>query len=105
MGLLRNLFGGGLPSGLDQHTRDEVEKLILELIDIGKREDFLSERPGGSFNIQCHHIRARAIGKRLNQVGGLALMQAARERVRKKLKANLASHLDYAWVEIGEWKP
>jgi hypothetical protein len=32
-------------------------------------------------------------------------MQQARERVRKKLKANLAAHLDYAWAEIGEWKP
>jgi hypothetical protein len=105
MDFLRNLFGGGMPSGPDKRTRDEVAKLILELIDIGKREDFLSERPGGSFNSQCHNIRTRAIGKRLNEVGGLRLMQLARERVRKKLKANLASHLDYAWVDIGEWRP
>jgi hypothetical protein len=105
MGFLRNLFGGGMPSGLDKRTRDEIEKLTLELIEIGKKEDFLSERPGGAFNAQCHHTRARAIGKRLNEVGGLHLMQLARERVRQKLKANLATHLDYAWAEIGEWKP
>lgn len=105
MEFLRNLFGGGMTSGLDKRTHDEVEKLILELIDIGKREDFLSERAGGSFNAQCHNIRARAIGKRLNEMGGLSLMQLARERVRRKLKANLAAHLDYAWAEIGEWKP
>jgi hypothetical protein len=105
MGFLRNLFGGEIPSGLDKRTRDEVEKLILELVTIGKKEDFLSERPGGGFNAQCHNIRTRTIGKRLNEVGGFSLMQQARERVRKKLKANLAAHLDYAWAEIGEWKP
>ena len=105
MGFLCNMFGGGMPSGLDKRARDEIEKLTLELIEIGKREDFLSEHPGGSFNAQCHNIRSRAIGKRLNELGGLNLMQTARERVRRKLKANLAAHLDYAWVEIGEWRP
>ena len=106
MGFLGNLFGGGgLPQGLDKQTRMEVEKLIDELLEIGKRDDFLSERPGGLFNGQCHNIRARAIGRRLNEVGGLELMQSARERIRRKLKMNMASHLDYAWSDIGQWKP
>ena len=105
MEFLRNLFGGGMTAGLDSHTRDEVERLINELIEIGRKEDFLSERPGGNFNGHCHHIQTRAIGKRLNEIGGLSLMQVAREKVRRKLKANLAAHLDYAWAEIGDWKP
>jgi hypothetical protein len=104
MDFLRNLFSRGLPSGLDQYTREEVERLFAELVEIGKKDDFLSERPGNGFNGQCHNIRTRAIGKRLNEIGGLELMQTAREHVRRKLKATLASHLDYAWQEIGAWK-
>ncbi len=105
MSIFGNLFGGGgLPQDLDKQSRDEAEKLITELIEIGKSDDFLSERPGGMFSGQCHNIRARAIGRRLNEMGGLDLMQAARERVRRKLKMNMASHLDYAWSDIGKWK-
>jgi hypothetical protein len=106
MSFLSNLFGGGsLPQGIDKGLRDEAEKLIVELIAIGRKDDYLSERPGGQFNSACHNIRARAIGRRLNEIGGLELMQHARERVRRKLKMTLASHLDYAWAEIGKWKP
>jgi hypothetical protein len=105
MDFLRNLFGGGMPADLDKRTQEEVERLFAELVEIGKKEDFLSERPGNGFNGQCHHVRSRAIGKRLNEIGGLNMMQTAREHVRKKLKASLASHLDYAWQEIGAWKP
>jgi hypothetical protein len=107
MSLFGNLFGSGgsLPKTVDVGLRDEAQKLIIELIEIGKKDDYLSERPGGLFNGQCHNIRARAIGRRLNEIGGLELMQVARERVRKKLKMNMASHLDYAWVKIGEWLP
>ncbi len=105
MGFFSNLFGGkSLPSTVDRGLREEAEKLITELIDIGRKDDFLSERPGGLFNGQCHNIRARAIGRRLNEIGGLELMQVARERVRRKLKMNMASHLDYAWTDIGQWK-
>ena len=106
MGFFSNLFGNsGMPRGADQQTRQEIEKLVAELIEIGKKEDFLSERPGAGFTSQCHNIRARAIGRRLNDLGGLELMQMAREKVRKKLKMNMASHLDYAWTDIGKWMP
>jgi len=104
MDFLRDLFGGGGPA-LPKENRDEVERLINELIDVGRKDDFLSERPGGVFNAQCHHVRARAIGKRLNEIGGLPLMQMAHKRVRRKLGENLTSHLDYAWSEIGQWLP
>lgn len=105
MDFFRNLFGGGLPGGLDSPSKQEVNRLIDELIEIGKREDFLSERPGGQFNAQCHNLRARAIGKRLNEIGGLPLMEAAHRMVRRKLGALLTSHLEYAWSEIGQWVP
>lgn len=105
MDFFRNLFGGGLPGGLDSAARTEVNRLIAELIEIGKRDDFLSERPGGQFTAQCHHVRARAIGKRLNELGGLALMEAAHQAVRRKLGAQLTSHLEYAWSDIGQWVP
>ncbi len=107
MGFFSNLFGGGgsLPPKIDRGLRDEAEQLIVELITIGRKDDYLSEHPGGLFNGQCHNIRARAIGRRLNEIGGLELMQSARERVRRKLKMTMASHLDYAWSDIGKWLP
>ena len=104
MSFLSNLFGKvSLPKGIDLGLREEALNLIKELIEIGKKDDFLSERPGGLFNGQCHNIRARAIGRRLDEIGGLELMRVAREQVRKKLKMNVASHLDYGWVHIGKW--
>ena len=106
MGFFSNLFGNsGIPQGVGKETRQEIDKLVTELIEIGRKDDFLSERPGGQFSSQCHNIRARAIGRRLNEIGGLELMQMAREKVRRKLKMNMASHLDYAWTDIGKWMP
>lgn len=103
MGIFDNLFSRG-PS-VPKENKAEVDTLIAELLKIGKSEDFLSESPGGAYNGQCRHLRSRAIGRRFDQIGGLALMQAIRERVRRKLGANLAAHLDYAWTDIGEWIP
>ena len=104
MSFWRDLFAGGMPAIPAQH-RQEVDQLIEELTEIGRRDDFLSERPGGGFNSECRHIRTRAIGKRLNEIGGLDLMQAVQRRIRKKLGASLASHLEYAWDAIGGWIP
>jgi hypothetical protein len=83
--------------------RSEVDRLIDDLIQIGKTEDYLSEVPGGAFNNQCRHVHAREIGQRLHDIGGVALMQYAMDRVHHKLGANLSAHLEYAWTEIGEW--
>jgi hypothetical protein len=103
MGIFSSLFSRG-PSVPKEH-KAEVDGLIAELLKIGKSEDFLSEQPGGAYNGQCRHLRCRAIGRRLDQIGGLALMQGVRERVRQKLGANLAAHLDYAWTDVGQWIP
>jgi len=81
----------------------EVNRLIDELIRIGKTYDFLSERPIAGFNARCRNIRAREIGKRLDEIGGYALMEMVHKKIKKKLGSNMASHLEYAWSEIGGW--
>ncbi len=76
-----------------------------EIVRIGQKEDFLSERSGGSFNAQCRHIRAREIGVRLDQIGGVVLMEYVLKKVRRRVGETLATHLAYAWSEIGKWIP
>lgn len=96
------LFGKSpYPAG----SKPEVDRLIGELIRIGKGEDFLSERSGGSFDQTCRHKRAREIGQRMNDLGGLTLMEYVRDRVKKQLGETLSTHLEYAWDEIGVWVP
>lgn len=102
MDFFRNLFG---KKPYPRELKPEVDRLIEELVRLGKVEDYLSERPGGAFNGQCHNIRARQIGKRLHEIGGLELMQMAHRQVRRKLGAQLSAHLEYCWNEIGGWIP
>jgi hypothetical protein len=102
MGFLADLFRRP-PYPSDR--KHEVEKLIEELVRIGKVDDFLSERPGGPFNMDRRHVRTREIGKRLNEIGGVPLMEFVKGRIKKTLGANLADHLAYAWSEIGAWVP
>ena len=104
MSILEMIFGHPAVRQLPAHSKQEVKELFAKLIKIGQLDDFLSLRPGGPFNIRCHHTGAKRIGERLNEIGGLALMQAARSHVKRKLKAVMAEHLDYAWQDIGEWQ-
>jgi len=83
----------------------EVDRLTEELVKIGKREGFLSERPGAGFNSQCRNIRAREIGKRFDEIGGYELMEFIHQQVRKPLGKDLFAHLEYAWAAIGRWLP
>lgn len=100
MGFFDSLFG---PRLFPPKDKPEVNKLVAELIKIGIKEDYLSEQPGSGYNFQCRHLRTREIGKRLNEIGGLSLMMWAFEKVRKKAGKVPASHLEYAWQEVGEW--
>jgi hypothetical protein len=84
--------------------KPEVDNLIAELIEIGKRDDYLSEHPVPPFNGQSRHMRARAIGKRLFDIGGLDLMQYAHFKVKRKLGKNYSAHLEYCWIDVGTWK-
>jgi len=104
MSILETVFGHPVIRQLPTESKHEVKLLLVKLIKIGQLDDFLSLQPGGLFNIRCHHVGARKIGERLNEIGGLELMQAVRSQVKKKLKAVLAEHLDYAWQGIGEWQ-
>lgn len=99
MNFLSDLFVKPYPG----HAKQEVDRLIDELVRIGKTEDFLSERPGGAFNRESRHIRAREIGKRLDEIGGLPLMEYVNRQVRRKLGKNLSWHLEAAWKDIGKW--
>jgi hypothetical protein len=106
MSLIEILFSHPAIRRLPPEQRKEVDRLLEELVKIGRLDDFLSLQPGGPFDIRCHHVRSRQIGTRLDELGGLELMQAARSYVKRKLKkTNLAEHLDYCWQDIGEWKP
>ncbi len=102
MGWLQDLLFKPYPA----QVKDEVEHLLNELVQIGLRDDFLSERPGGGFNSDSRNIRARQIGARLNEIGALPLMEYAQRYVRRKSGKQgrmLAEHLEYAWAKIGDW--
>jgi hypothetical protein len=88
---------------LTREQKREVDKLLNELVLIGTHEDYLSERPGGAFDNQCRHRRSRDIGTKLDQMGGYPLMWKAFKIVQKKAGKTLASHLEYAWVDVGRW--
>lgn len=102
MDFIWNIVDGGPPCPAGD--KDEVEKILEELTKIGKQDDFLSERPGYGFNSQCRHVRAIAIGRQLHAIGGMPLMDWVLKKIKRRLKAQLASHLEYAWDGVGEWK-
>jgi hypothetical protein len=104
MSIFDSIFGDPAIRSLDPHAQQEANKLINQLIEIGVRDDYLSLTPGGSFDYQCHHRDAKAIGVRLNELGGESLMLAARKKVKRQLKSTLAEHLDYCWQGIGDWQ-
>lgn len=99
MDFITDLLNKPYPS----HASQEVDRMLSELVRIGQTEDFLSERPGGAFNRECRHVRAREIGTRLDEIGGLPLMEYADRFVRRKLGKNLSWHLEAAWKDIGKW--
>jgi len=104
MNLLTLLFGEPAINALDSHRKAEVRVMIDKLLAIARTDDFLSLVPGGAFDMHCHHREAREIGKRLNEMGGVPLMYAVRNNIRRKLKDTLAEHLDHCWKDIGDWQ-
>jgi hypothetical protein len=101
---IKQLFGfGDEQVHLSGAQKSEADSLIKELIQIGISQDYLSERPGGAFNAHCQNQRAREIGSKLDKLGGMPLMLQAFQKVQKKAGKTAASHLEYAWVEIGRW--
>ena len=104
MSLFNRIFGEPEIRTLDPQSKAEVKKMIEELVEIGRTDDFLSLIPGGPFDIQCHHREAKQIGTRLNQIGGIPLMMAVRQTIKYKLKDVMAEHLDHCWKGVGDWQ-
>ena len=100
MTFILDLIAPPIPTG----ARPEVEKLLAELLRIGQTEDFLSERPGLSYNRDCRHVRTRQIGARLDELGGLNLMAYVHRQVKRKLGKILGEHLEAAWDKVGPWR-
>jgi hypothetical protein len=100
MSFLKDLFVKPYPS----EKAPEVEKLLAELVGIGKRDDFLCERYTPGFNSQMRNVRARDVGKRLFEIGGLELMEYAHRHVKRKASKNLGDHLEYCWDGVGKWR-
>ena len=103
MSVFNLIFGHPAIRSLPAEQKKEVNRLLADLVKIGHQDDYLSTSPGGQFDVRCHHVGARRIGLRLQQIGGLELMQAARAHVKRKLKPVLAEHLVYCWQDIGGW--
>ncbi len=102
MDMIWNIVDGAPPCPAGD--RPEIEKLLEELIRIGKEDDYLALTVGAGFNVDKRHIRARAIGKRMYEVGGMSLMLWAHKKVQRRLKRQLAEHLEYALDGVGEWR-
>ena len=98
MSLLSRMFNSN-PEPSGRPRGGEVSAFVEELSSIGVKEGFLSFKPGGRFNQQCRHIRAREIGMRLNLLGGSSLMRQVYERVEGPKARQLAA----AWDDIGDW--
>lgn len=81
-------------------NKAEVVRLTEELFQIGIKEDFLSERPGGLFDKNCRHIRAREIGQRFYEIGGFPLMEERVKRVAKKNGKGNGAHLEACWRDV-----
>jgi hypothetical protein len=83
----------------------EADRLVDELIKIGCKTGFLAPEPGDGFDHSGCSVRARRIGQRLNEIGGLRLMKIAWWRVRFALSPGSASRdLGLAWDLIGDWR-
>ena len=82
---------------------DEMNRLLEELAQIGRKEDFLSERPGGQFDRDCRHIRTREIGTRIFEIGGADSMEWMIKKISKKIGKDLCAHLEACWFRIGNF--
>jgi hypothetical protein len=103
MSFLQDLLSKPYPS----EKAPEVERLLNDLLKIGRQDDFLAERFTPGFNNQLRNLSAISIGKRLFDIGGIPLMEYAQRYVRRKSgKAGkaLAEHLEYCWDGVGTWK-
>ena len=87
-----------------RRLRPEIDRMTRELIEIGRRGGFLAMGPGGSGGGQSK-ARARVIGERLDEIGGIELMRSVGQRVARELGpgSGAGRELEAAWDGIGSW--
>lgn len=78
--------------------------LTVELFGISRGRGFISSTPGADFDARGYHIRARQIGALLDQVGGLQVMRAAAEELRRTCGDLASGELACIWDGVGDWK-
>lgn len=85
---------------------EEIARLTVELIEIGRLYGFLSTQPGGKFDKNCKNIRAREIGTRLDQIAGFKLMREVFDYAAENFSPGsaLSQELEVAWDLIGDWQ-
>jgi hypothetical protein len=103
--MINALFSLLKPPPCPKGSLGELKELLAELHHIGRTDDFLSERPGLPFDSKCRHARARQIGARLDDLGGIELMEYVYQKMCRRLGKTLAAHLEYCWAGIGSWLP
>jgi hypothetical protein len=101
------------------HLLDVLHTLIDEVVQIGYREGFLSTRPGGSFDEDNRHIRAREIGVLIAKIGekgaikvdsrsldSVQLVRVVVHEVQRRMGYHGKSTcLMLAWEGLGGWYP
>lgn len=80
-----------------------AKKPIRELIEIGRREGYISE-PGDKYDEHHNHKRAREIGAVLDQIGGIEVMREAHSRIGLEFGSTRARELESCWGGIGTWR-
>lgn len=81
----------------------EIEKMLNELMDIGRTAGYLSLTAGGKFNENRRNIRAIEIGKKLNEIGGMDAMRMGGMAVSRFMDVTKGRELEVCWDGIGNW--
>lgn len=82
----------------------EMEKMLNELMDIGRGDGYLSLTAGDRFNERKRNIRAIEIGERLNEIGGMDAMRMGGMAVSRFLDSTKGRELEVCWDGIGAWR-
>lgn len=82
----------------------EMERILNELMDIGRSVGYLSLAAAGGFNEKNRNIRAIEIGKKLNEIGGMDAMRMGGVAVSRFLDSAKGRELEVCWDGIGAWR-
>jgi hypothetical protein len=88
--------------GTSEETEAEAERLMVELVDMGRRDP----HPGGELFaafLEEDLPRTREIGARLYALGGHRLMLHTHDRIEREAPAYSSEHLRHAWDGVGMW--